>query len=196
MLSRETVCCVCALFRGNRSFAQLRSIALRFNKEKRRNLFLGLEDIGYFTPETAEEIRAWNPVYASLTWNGANPLAGGCMDDGGLTPKGKFAVRFLAECGICIDCAHLNRKSFAEVLKCESGRLVDSHTCMNGICRHPRNLEDWQAQARRCLRLSVPVVLEISCLIHCTLYLFLLSFRFRSVCAAASTWLCMQSRVR
>ena len=55
MLSRETVCCVCALFRGNRSFAQLRSIALRFNKEKRRNLFLGLEDIGYFTPETAEE---------------------------------------------------------------------------------------------------------------------------------------------
>lgn len=146
MLSRETVCCVCALFRGNRSFAQLRSIVLRFNKEKRRNLFLGLEDIGYFTPETAEEIRAWNPVYASLTWNGANQLAGGCMDDGGLTPKGKFAVRFLAECGICIDCAHLNRKSFAEVLECGRCRVVDSHTCMSGICRHPRNLEDWQAQ--------------------------------------------------
>ena len=145
-LSGETAACVCALFRGNRSFAELRRIAENFKSAKLQNLYLGLEDIGYFTEERAEEIFSWRPVYASLTWNGENALAGGCMSEGRLTAKGKYLVGRLSGHCIYIDCAHLNRASFVDLLKCEPYGLVDSHTCLNGVFRHPRNLEDWQAK--------------------------------------------------
>lgn len=145
-LSRETACCVCALFRGERDFNALCKLARRFVAERPQNLYLGLEDVGYFDEARAEEIFSWRPIYASLTWNGENALAGGCMSDGRLTKKGRQAVDALSKRGIFIDCAHLNRASFADLLDCEPYGLLDSHTCMSGVCRHPRNLEDWQAQ--------------------------------------------------
>lgn len=145
-LSTEVDCCVCALFRGNRDFSVLRGMALDFREKHPRNLFFALEDIGYYEDSFADEICSLHPVYASLTWNGENALAGGCESAGRLTAKGVRAVKKLTDCGICIDCAHLNRESFADLLALDSPRLVDSHTCFQGVCRHPRNLEDWQAK--------------------------------------------------
>ena len=145
-LSQSVSCCVCALFRGGRSFQTLRETARKFLNARPDNLFLGLEDIGYFEDGNAAEICSWRPVYASLTWNGENALAGGCESDGRLTEKGRGAVKALSEHKICIDCAHLNRGSFADVLDCGVYGLLDSHTCLSGVCRHPRNLEDWQVR--------------------------------------------------
>ena len=110
------------------------------------NLFLGLEDIGYIDERTEEEVCSWKPVYASLTWNGANSLAGGCMSNAGLSKRGRRAAEFLSVRGICIDCAHLNTESFRELLGCKVFGLVDSHTCLNAVCSHPRNLDDWQVR--------------------------------------------------
>ena len=144
-VSQNVYCAVCAVFRGARTFAETAQIVNDFLKEQPKNLFLGLEDIGYADEANIDEICSWNPVYASLTWNGRNELAGGCAAEGGLTDRGRAIVRRLADENILLDCAHLNRESFCEAL--ELGALpVDSHTCMNAVWGHPRNLEDWQVK--------------------------------------------------
>lgn len=142
-LSQSTVCAVCAVFRGARTYAEIVRIVKGFLKKRPKNLYLGLEDIGYADESNLDEVCSWRPVYASLTWNGRNELAGGCMAEGGLTERGRMVVRRLAEEHILLDCAHLNRQSFREALDL-GARPVDSHTCMNSVWRHLRNLDDWQ----------------------------------------------------
>ena len=145
-LARELTCSVYALFRGGRSFADIRGIAQRFFAERPANVCLGLEDIGYLNEKNSAEIFAWNPIYASLTWNGSNELAGGCFCDSGLTPRGKCAVYSMSEHRVAVDFAHLNKRSFSEVLDLDPFAVVDSHTCLSSVCKHPRNLEDWQVR--------------------------------------------------
>ena len=123
----------------------MRGLARGFLSARPRNLFFGLEDIGYIDEQREEEVFSWRPIYASLTWNEENALAGGCMSDAGLTRKGRQVAEQLSQCGIYVDCAHLNQKSFRELLACKVFGLIDSHTCLNAVCRHPRNLKDWQA---------------------------------------------------
>lgn len=130
---------VYAVFRGNRSFAEIKKIVEKFLKIKRDGQFLGLEDVGYVDATTIEEILSWKPRYVSLTWNYENELAGGCLSDGQLTSRGKEAVRIFAEHKISIDCAHLNRKSFFDVLDC-SVSILNSHTGIFELKNHPRNI--------------------------------------------------------
>ena len=137
---------VCAVFRGGRSFSGVAAIAERFNAERAEGLWLGLEDIGYFTRERSARICGWRPVYASLTWNGENGLAGGCLSEARLTPLGKEAVCALSESGICVDVSHLNAASFCDVLGCAPYGVVASHSCFAAVRKHPRNLCDWQAR--------------------------------------------------
>ncbi|MCL2822123.1 MAG: dipeptidase [Firmicutes bacterium] len=66
---------------------------------------------------TLKQIRDFDPIYASLTWNDQNGLAGGACSDGGLEVKGKRVIDFLVENGIAVDLAHLNRESFFAVLE-------------------------------------------------------------------------------
>lgn len=144
-MAEQVECAVCALFRGRRDFSALRSLAENFLKNRPGNLFLGLEDVGYLATESVEAVSDWDPVYVSLTWNGENALAGGCRSFGRLSARGERVVKELTVRGIAIDCAHLNPESFCDVLDC-GARVVDSHTCLAGIRRHPRNLFDWQVR--------------------------------------------------
>lgn len=143
LFGTEAECMVCALFRGSRREEEIFQILRRFAEEKAANQFLGLEDVGYLTDENYDAIMQYRPVYASLTWNYETAFASGCLSAGGLKKEGKRLVKKLAEDGIFIDCAHLNAESFCDLLDCEV-RILDSHTCSAALCRHPRNLEDWQ----------------------------------------------------
>ena len=134
---------VCALYRGERCFGEIESLLRRFQKEHAQNQFLGLEDAGYAARVGVEILAEYAPVYASLTWNFENELAGGCMEDVGLKPSGEAAVRAFARKGIAVDCAHLGKKAFARVLDLTDA-VVDSHTCAAALYDHPRNLQDWQ----------------------------------------------------
>ncbi len=145
-IARETECCVCAVYTGGRGIAEVRRIVGRFRQKREKNLYLSLEDASYLDESTAEEVCGWEPVCVSLTSNGSNVLAGGCLSDGGLTARGRKAVRALCERGIAVDCAHLNARSFYDVSE-ETPLIVNSHTCFNGVCRHPRNIDDWQIRA-------------------------------------------------
>ena len=143
LLSKETELCVCAIYTGERSLQYIRALASKFMKERRQNLFLSLEDASYLNDDNIEEVAAWAPVCVSLTWNGENALAGGCLSDGGLTSRGERMVTELSQKGIAIDVSHLNTRSFCELLDC-CPHIVATHSCLNVFCNHPRNLADWQ----------------------------------------------------
>lgn len=80
----------------------------------------------------------------SLTWNGDNELACGCLGSGnGLTDVGRAAVDNMRRCGMVIDVSHLNRRGFDELadMGCT---VVASHSCLDSVHSHPRNLTDGQ----------------------------------------------------
>lgn len=143
-LSRKTVKCVCAVYAGSRTFEEVRKIVALFEREKAAGTFLSLEDAYYLDEGNIEEVCGWSPVCVSLTWNAGNALAGGCLSDDSLSARGKQIVRILAAHGIAVDCAHLNARSFFDVAQ-ETPYLVNSHTCLNAVHRHPRNIDDAQA---------------------------------------------------
>lgn len=144
-LSERVTGAVCAVFRGNRFFDEISRIVKNFLENRNNNLYLGLEDIGYANELNIEQICGWHPVCASLTWNEQNLLAGGCAGMGGLTSLGKYIVEKLVQNDVYIDCAHLNKESFCDLLDTDA-IIVNSHTCLNSVFKHQRNIDDWQIE--------------------------------------------------
>ncbi|WP_187116745.1 dipeptidase [Anaerotruncus rubiinfantis] len=83
----------------------------------------------------------------TLTWNGANELAGGTAADPmaqGFTPFGRKAVAALEDAGIIVDVSHLSDKAFWELSDFARRSFVASHSNLRSVCDHPRNLTDDQ----------------------------------------------------
>ena len=108
------------------------------------HLFLGVEDLHFLSKKNLEKFVSLRPVYAGLTWNSANCLAGGANESGKMTNFGKFAVKCLEQNNIKIDAAHLNEDSFMDLSKISSKPLFCSHTAFFGLQPHARNLKDYQ----------------------------------------------------
>ena len=142
-LSASVKCAVCAVYRDNKNFDGIFPLVENFLRKKIDNLYLGLEDIGYVNDENIDRILEWKPVYASLTWNYKNDLAGGCYVDEGISLLGKRVVETLSGAGIAIDSAHLSKRSFYDLLDSRA-EIVNSHTCLNQYNEHTRNIDMWQ----------------------------------------------------
>lgn len=137
-------CGVLALYKGNRSFSDLFSIAEKFyseNKDKR--FFLAFEELSGIGDCELDTLISLRPKYVTLTWNWENDLAHGCKSSGGLKKKGKKVIKACTEHGIYIDTAHLCRQSFLEVCN-ETDYVVNSHTCFSALRSHARNIDDEQ----------------------------------------------------
>lgn len=122
------------------SFCEVARRATPFGK-------FAIEDIGFATERNIDRIIALRPMYCGLCWNNDNPLAGGALGDGELTPLGKKIIDRLNEANICIDTAHLNRKSFWKVMESEPKRVICSHTAVDFANSHLRNLTKEQIYA-------------------------------------------------
>lgn len=107
-------------------------------------LFLGVEDLHFLNKNNLEDFVKIKPIYAGLTWNNCNALAGGAHETGRLTNFGKQVVKKLEENYIKIDLAHLNENSFVDVAKVSGGPLFCSHTACYSLVNNPRNLKDYQ----------------------------------------------------
>ena len=83
----------------------------------------------------------------TLTWNGANQIAGGAQEPGGLTAFGRQVVRHMGELGMTVDVSHLSDQGLAAVLVTTDAPLVASHSNARAMCNHPRNLTDDQFRA-------------------------------------------------
>lgn len=104
---------------------------------------IAVEDIGFLSTEDRYRSFDFSKLfYCSLTWNTNNGFAGGALDDGGLTKDGVAVIKRMN--GNCaVDLAHLNRKSFYDVLDVAE-RPMCSHT---GFNEHPRSLDDRRIKA-------------------------------------------------
>lgn len=87
--------------------------------------------------------------HAMLTWNEQNEYATGAKADPnrGLTEKGKELLLHMQDKGMIIDLAHLNEKSFYDVLKVVNKNIIYSHGNCRALCEHVRNVTDDQMRA-------------------------------------------------
>lgn len=107
---------------------------------------LSIENAGYLIerPEDAAALYDDGVRVASLTWNADNPLASGCEGIGGVTPLGKMAARELEKQGIVLDISHLSDRSSGDIFENTEKAIIATHSNARKICKHKRNLEDWQ----------------------------------------------------
>lgn len=112
-------------------------------KEKYKNIRFSIEDFNFVSTSNFEKIINLKPLYVGLTWNKDNALAGGCESFNHLTKFGEHIISKLNENKIVIDTAHLNEKSFMEVVNL-SNKVICSHTAFSGVFDHKRNLKDYQ----------------------------------------------------
>ncbi len=90
-----------------------------------------------------------------LTWNNSNQLAEGVDSkyaDGsfsheGLTGYGKTIVQELQRLGIMIDVSHIHENSFWDIIELVEAPIIASHSSIDGVRKHPRNLTDLQLKA-------------------------------------------------
>jgi membrane dipeptidase len=123
-----------SLERGLRFFEELAS-------EESPVLHLALEGCepiaaGWMDEETLKRLSI-----ATLTWNGANSLAGGIGSDVGLTPTGRRIAERLYSLGVVIDVSHLCDRARKDVLS-TGLPIVATHSNCRSLCDTPRNLPD------------------------------------------------------
>ncbi len=134
----DTLCgIICALWTTKSSYLPLPDFKLP------SRAYLAVEDMTFFDFCMGERLVSLNPVYCGLTWNYDNKYAGGAFGDGRLTANGVKLVTFLNENNIAVDTAHLNEKSFYDVVS-RSGKVLNSHTSLSLLKNHKRNLNAHQ----------------------------------------------------
>lgn len=81
----------------------------------------------------------------TLTWNGANELGSGQLDNrGGLTVFGRDAVKLMNRLGIIVDVSHLNDRGFYDVCRISEKPFIATHSNLRSVCPYKRNLTDEQ----------------------------------------------------
>ena len=108
---------------------------------------LHVEDAWFLNAANVKAFIALQPHSVGLTWNDANNLAGGAHSRQGITPLGHQIIQQLEDAGIQIDTAHLNRRSFWQFARITTRPIICTHTAINAVHRHPRNLTNRQIRA-------------------------------------------------
>lgn len=94
--------------------------------------------------ENLEKLYARGVRMMTLTWNGANELAGGAATDQGFTPLGREVVAGMERLGMAVDVSHLCDRAFWELCEFAGAPFAASHSNARAVCGHRRNLTDEQ----------------------------------------------------
>ena len=117
-----------------------------FEKNK-IGIILGIEGLSQLeSVDHMVELYKQGVRHASLTWNEVNDYGSGLdnLNTKGITKKGKELLAKMEELGMLIDLAHLNEKSFNEVISLTKGPVIISHGNTKALCSHRRNYTDKQ----------------------------------------------------
>ena len=117
--------------------------------QKAGKAYLTVENCGFIKSENDIDFFKENGVVcASLTWNGRNKLACGCLSetDTGLTELGKRTVKKLNESKIIIDVSHISEKSFWDIADLSQSPFIATHSNLYSLKKHRRNLKDEQVK--------------------------------------------------
>lgn len=116
------------------------------------NVVFGLEGLRNLEkPEDMYKLYDLGFRHAMLTWNEENKYATGVAGEAtrGLMEDGKKVLRIMEELDMIIDLAHLNEKSFYDVLAFvkKPNKIIYSHGCCKDLCGHRRNVTLEQMKA-------------------------------------------------
>lgn len=110
----------------------------------RSRLLYSIEDLHFVNEKNIHKISMLPLSACTLTWNNENALGGGALSDAGLTKLGAEVLKKMKTNSIALDTAHLNKKTFFDAVEKFDGRIINSHTCFDGVYSHPRNITDEQ----------------------------------------------------
>lgn len=108
--------------------------------------FLSMEGAGALLCDPGRLEIAWQMGIRmiSLTWNGANALAGSHITGEGLSRQGREFVRRAQRLGMVVDVSHLSERAFWDLCDIVEKPVVASHSNARACCPHSRNLTDAQ----------------------------------------------------
>ena len=91
---------------------------------------------------------------AGIVWNAPNALGAGThvpnhTADAGLTELGEEVIREMNRLGIIVDVSHMNETTFYETMSVVTAPVIASHSGVDGVRPHVRNLSDKQLQSIR-----------------------------------------------
>ena len=139
-----------AIFTTNKKFniIDIKNYKKIINKLKEKyniNLILSIEDLEFIKNNNdLNELIKLKPFSATLTWNYANKFAGGANTNLGLTDHGTHTISKLEENNILVDTAHMSRESFYEFSENSRLPIYNSHSNIDALYSHNRNLTDDQ----------------------------------------------------
>ena len=84
-----------------------------------------------------------------LAFNNANSAAGGLMenDDAGLTAFGRELITEMERVGMMLDLSHVGHRTAMEAIEHATKPCVFTHSNVNSVFKHPRNLGDDEMKA-------------------------------------------------
>ncbi|MEG1874721.1 MAG: membrane dipeptidase [Angelakisella sp.] len=97
--------------------------------------------------ETVDTMANYGVKAMTLTWNGANEIAGGQATEEGFSEFGRAAVKRMEQLGIAVDVSHLNDRSFWELEKFVTRPILATHSNCRVVHECGRNLTDDQLRA-------------------------------------------------
>jgi len=116
-----------------------------YNRKYKIKLLLSIEDLGFIKTENdLNKLIKLKPISVTLTWNEENQFAGGADSKKGLTKLGIKTIKLLENNNILIDTAHLSRKAFNQFCKITKKPIYNSHSNINVLNKHNRNLNNNQ----------------------------------------------------
>jgi membrane dipeptidase len=103
------------------------------------------------------EFRARGASYFGLVHNGHNDIGDSAQpqerlgdpnaEHGGLSNFGYQVVEELNRLGMLVDISHVSKKTMLDATAHSIAPIIASHSSVNGVYEHPRNLDDDQLQA-------------------------------------------------
>ncbi len=87
----------------------------------------------------------------TLLWNKENEIGYPAVElesaQKKLKPFGRECIEYLNRKGVAVDVSHLNKAGFWDVMERSSKPVMASHSNVQALCPHPRNLDDEQIKA-------------------------------------------------
>lgn len=119
--------------------------------------------------------------YVTLCHNADNRICDSAAQGtthNGLSSFGRDIVKRMNSLGMLVDCAHMNDKSFYDVLDCSDSPVVSTHSCCRALSDHRRNMSDDMIKA----------LAANGGVIQIAFYPVFLSLEFNRILAESEAW--------
>ncbi|MDR1881689.1 MAG: gamma-glutamyl-gamma-aminobutyrate hydrolase family protein [Prevotella sp.] len=125
----------------------------RLKREGKKAVFIGIEN-GYGIGKDISNIARFRKTgvnYITLCHTKDNDICDTSSDTkhewNGLSPFGREAVKEMNRLGVMVDVSHVGEKTFRDVMELSTRPVIASHSSVQALCYHDRNLTDRQLQA-------------------------------------------------